>query len=86
MKKTKIILALFAGVIIGTAIVYSASNNKNNFEDDDTDQLPNTLDNIAKQFADKLSKEFKTAEKKINTSTKSNLDILGIEGDMGVFL
>ncbi len=89
MSKSKILLALLAGVTIGAVVAYSV---KTITEKDNTDNLvdeekqPTTIDNIAQQFSDKISAELKAAEKKIRTAVKKEIDALNPESELGLFL
>jgi uncharacterized membrane protein YraQ (UPF0718 family) len=89
MNKSKIILALLAGVTIGAVVAYSV---KTITEKDNTDNIVDeekqsaTIDNIAQQFSDKISTELKAAEKKIRTAVKKEIDALNPESELGLFL
>jgi lysophospholipid acyltransferase (LPLAT)-like uncharacterized protein len=89
MSKSKIILALLAGVAIGAVVAYSVKAITEKTMDDtlaDKETLPSTFENIAQQFSDKISIELKAAEKKIRTSDKKEIDTLNPESELGLFL
>jgi uncharacterized protein HemX len=89
MSKSKIILALLAGVAIGAVVAYTVKTIQEETMDDnfsDEEKQPTTLDNIAQQFSDKISSELKTAEKKIRTAVKKEIDALNPESELGLFL
>jgi uncharacterized protein HemX len=89
MSKSKIILALLAGVTIGAVVAYTVQAiNKPTQEKDlaEENNQPTTLDNIAQQFSNKISSELKTAEKKIRTAVKKEIDALNPESELGLFL
>ncbi len=89
MSKSKIILALLAGVAIGAVVAYSVKTIIEKTTDDslaDEEKLPTTIDNIAQQFSDKISTELKAAEKKIRTAVKKEIDALNPESELGLFL
>jgi uncharacterized protein HemX len=89
MSKSKIILALLAGVAIGAVVAYTVQTINEQTEDEniaDENKEPTTLENIAQQFSDKISSELKTAEKKIRTAVKKEIDALNPESELGLFL
>jgi uncharacterized membrane-anchored protein YhcB (DUF1043 family) len=89
MSKSKIILALLAGVAIGAVLAYTVQTiNEQPVEDElsDEEKQPTTMDNIAQQFSDKISSELKMAEKKIRTAVKKEIDALNPESELGLFL
>ncbi len=89
MSKSKIILALLAGVAIGAIVAYTVNTiNEEKIDGDlaDEEREPTTLENIAQQFSDKISSELKTAEKIIRTAVKKEIDALNPESELGLFL
>jgi uncharacterized protein HemX len=89
MSKSKIILALLAGVAIGAVVAYTVKTIQEETVADglsDEERQPTTLDNIAQQFSDKISSELKMAEKKIRTAVKKEIDALNPESELGLFL
>jgi hypothetical protein len=89
MSKSKIILALLAGVAIGAVVAYTVKTIQEEKADgglSDEERQPTTLDNIAQQFSDKISSELKMAEKKIRTAVKKEIDALNPESELGLFL
>jgi uncharacterized membrane protein YraQ (UPF0718 family) len=89
MSKSKIVLALLAGVAIGVVVAYTVKTINEETADDnlsDEERQPTTLENIAQQFSDKISSELKTAEKKIRTAVKKEIDALNPESELGLFL
>jgi uncharacterized membrane protein YraQ (UPF0718 family) len=89
MSKSKIVLALLAGVAIGAIVAYTVKTiNEETFNENlsDEERQPTTLENIAQQFSDKISSELKTAEKKIRTAVKKEIDALNPESELGLFL
>jgi uncharacterized membrane-anchored protein YhcB (DUF1043 family) len=89
MSKSKIILALLAGVAIGAVVAYTVQTiNEQPVKDElsDEEKQPTTMDNIAQQFSDKISSELKMAEKKIRTAVKKEIDALNPESELGLFL
>ncbi len=89
MNKSKIILAVLAGVAIGAVVAYAI---KKTTEENDEQILknetnePSKLDSIAKQFSEKISTELKAAEKKIKTAVQKEIDALSPEKELGLFL
>ncbi len=89
MSKSKIILALIAGVAIGAVVAYTVQTIHEQTVNEDLaeeNKQPTTLENIAQQFSDKISSELKTAEKKIRTAVKKEIDALNPESELGLFL
>jgi uncharacterized protein HemX len=89
MSKSKIILALIAGVAIGAVVAYAVQASTDNETEDtlaDGEQKPSKLESIAQQFSDKISSELKAAEKKIRTSVQKEIDALNPESELGLFL
>lgn len=89
MSKSKIILALLAGVAIGAVVAYTLQTINEQAADEnlaDENKEPTTLENIAQQFSDKISFELKAAEKKIKTAVKKEIDALNSESEAGLFL
>jgi uncharacterized protein HemX len=89
MSKSKIILALIAGVAIGAVVAYAVQSSIDKETEDtlaDEEQKPNKLEAIAQQFSDKISSELKAAEKKIRTSVQKEIDALNPESELGLFL
>jgi uncharacterized protein HemX len=89
MSKSKILLALLAGVAIGAVVAYAVQASIDNETEDalaDGEHQPSKLENIAQQFSDKISSELKAAEKKIRTSVQKEIDALNPESELGLFL
>lgn len=86
MSKSKVIVALLTGVLLGGALVYGATRHHKNESNIDDAENMNSLDTITKQFADKLATELKTAEKKIKQVVKNDLYGISPERELGLFL
>jgi hypothetical protein len=88
-KSTKVLLALGAGVALGAVLAYVIKTaSEKNAEDflSDGEEEPTKLDNIAKQFSDKISAELKAAETKIRSAVRKEIDGLNPERELGLFL
>jgi peptidoglycan hydrolase CwlO-like protein len=89
MNKSKIILAIAAGAVIGGAIALTIKHNNQTTEEDDeklSNTEPSKLENIAQQFADKISVELETAERKIKSAVSKEMNRLNPESELGLFL
>ncbi len=89
MSKSKIVMALLAGIAIGAVVAYTVNSINEQAQEEGLakeEREPTTLENIAQQFSDKISSELKTAEKKIRTAVKKEIDALNPESELGLFL
>ncbi|MEJ7610916.1 MAG: hypothetical protein WKF88_07030 [Ferruginibacter sp.] len=90
MSKSNIVLAILAGAVIGglVAIVLKAEAALEPEEDDGEEKPAGnaTLENIARQFSDRISSDLKTAEGKLQSAVKKKSDFSLPEGEFGGFL
>ena len=90
MSKSNIVLAILAGAVIGgmIAIVLKAESVLDDDDDSEDDEQPDDtkLENIARQFSDRISSELKTAETKLRSAVKSKTDFSLPDGEFGGFL
>ena len=90
MSKSNIVLAILAGAVIGgaVAIVLKAQSALEPQEDEaEEEPVANAnLENIARQFSDRISSELRTAEGKLHSAVKKKSDHSMPDGEFGVFL
>jgi division protein CdvB (Snf7/Vps24/ESCRT-III family) len=83
----KKITSLLSGLVIGGVMSYSAKDSTAEMLDEEFLKKKITkLDNISKQFEDKISSDLQIAEKKINNFSADETKYMNTDSELGLFL